>query len=101
MTIMQAFSWYILHQLVFLPCHDVVCDALLLVLFLVMMLSMIALVLVLFLIVLLPLTTKLTFSFVVFGNSSHDDGAHVISHGNMFGNVAFIVIMIVAIDFFP
>jgi heme/copper-type cytochrome/quinol oxidase subunit 2 len=61
---------------------------------------MIASVLVLFLIVLLPLTTKLTFFVVVFSNSSHDDGAHVTSHGNMFGNVAFIVIVIMAIDFF-
>jgi hypothetical protein len=62
---------------------------------------MITLVLVFFLIVLLPPTTKLTFSFVVFSNSSHDDGTHVTNHGNMFGNVAFIVIVIVAIDFFP
>ncbi len=67
---------------------------LLLVFFLIVML-------IIFLIMLLPLTTKLTFSFVVFGNSSHDDGAHVTSHGNMFGNVAFIVIVIMAIDFFP
>jgi len=64
------------------------------------MLSMITLVLIFLLIVLLPLTTKLIFSFVVFRNSSHDDGAHVTSHGNMFSNITFIIILIVAIVFF-